>query len=342
MSFTMNTYDALWQKMEQDQGAHGQGSLRRRVKPDSRFDIFLALEKPSNKRVLLLSVAESAAVGVEDLPVMKSIEVRFYRDATRARADLGLRLTDRAYEEIFSVLVEDLINTIVACPAEATAVDAFIGRLQRWQRFLARSSPDGLGEEAQRGLYAELWLLSNVLVPALGTSSAVGAWTGPGGTNQDFELPRVAIEVKATITKQPQHLSIASERQLDDTGVDLLFLCQLSLDARQGGESTLNALVDVLRGTLGEHVLAREIFEDRLFTAGYLDIHRKRYDRIGYTTRRFGVFRVTEDFPRLVEADLPIGVGNVRYSITVDRLSDFEVSKEFLERAITGTWDDEQ
>ena len=325
----------VWEEMESTPHTGNAGFLRRRVRPDSDLDIFLGVEKPAGHRVLLLQLTQGVADTVRAPATTRNIELQIHGKGTDGVAALELRLVDRAYQEIFSVLADDLINVLVAAPTEDSAAEFFLARFERWQQFFARSGPAGLGDEAQRGLYGELWFIQNCLMETLDPLSAVSAWTGHGATAQDFQLGDVAVEVKATTSKQPQHLSIASERQLDDTGVDALFLFHLSLDVRRGDDRTLPALVDALRAALGD-TAARGRFEENLLMAGFIDAHRDRYDHTAYTVRQASVFHVRDDFPRLVEAGLPSGVGNVRYSVAVSECARFAVDRESFAGAVAG------
>ena len=118
---------------------------------------------------------------------------------------------------------------------------------------------------------------------------------GPALAPQDFAFGRAAVEVKTTTGAQPQLLRITSERQLDTTALDQLALFHLSLDAREGAGQALPELVAEIRNVLREPTAA-DVFEDRLFTAGYLDAQAGQY-RTGYTVRAAGIFLVGEGFP---------------------------------------------
>ncbi len=332
----MSEYATIWKDMEVGRGVAGTGQLRRRIRADSNFDLFVAVEKPSNTRALLLDVAANAAATLTDeTPALRNVALHL-RANSPGRTTLELQLTNRAYEELFSILVRDLVERVVDSPTEGAAVLAFVSRLELWQRLLARSGPEGLSDEAQRGLYAELWFMREHLLPVLDGERTIQSWTGPHGTSQDFQLPDLAVEVKSTASKLPQRMLIASERQLDDTGVDILFLFHLSLDARRGNGETLSAIVDALRDTLGDQGLSRPLFEENLLVIGYLDAHRGRYDRVGYTVRGSNLFHVRDDFPRIVEPDLPGGVGDVRYSLAVSECSPFAVSEQLLLERLEG------
>lgn len=218
--------------------------------------------------------------------------------------------------DIFTSLAQDVADHIAPTADHKTAVEQLLARLKRWQQFLERSGPDGLGDEAQRGLFGELWFISHFLLPVLGGQS-ITAWTGPAMTAQDFQLPGLAIEVKTTTAKEHQKLLITGEKQLDSSAQLRVFILHLSLGAQQDTGMTLVEMVARVRTMLSASPLSLALFEDALLSAGYLDAHASRYVRPGYLEREHHFFEVTGGFPRIVGADLRAGVGDVGYSISV-------------------------
>ncbi|HKP90078.1 MAG TPA: PD-(D/E)XK motif protein [Thermoleophilaceae bacterium] len=329
------SYATEWTDLERA-GSNGAGRLVRRIHPDSAIDLFLAVTKPGNRRVLTLSVRPEAVEQLDDLPSGKGIEATLRAAPDEGRMHLELGLVDTSCTDIFAALVEDVAGAVAPAPDDRAAVAAWIARLRRWQRLLEHLSPDGLSGERQRGLYAELWLLRHHLVRLLGPEATVLAWTGPDAASHDFELPSAAIEVKATAGKQHQVLRIASERQLDDTGVAALFLFHLSLDVRHGEGETLIQAVSASRELMAD-TSAAATFEDRLLAAGYSSPHEPRYRHTAYTVREFNFFQVGEGFPRITEANLLPGVGDVRYSVAVAECKHWRVGPELVMASVAGT-----
>lgn len=320
------SFEQVWAELELTTPPGTTGRVIRRVMPDARCDLFLGLEKPSNLRMLLMPVAEVSIDAVHELPTSRGVMARIARPGDHgADASVELVLVDPRAADIFTALAVDLANAAADADDEASAVTALVDRLHRWQRFLEESGPAGLEPERQRGLFAEVWLIRHVLLGVFGSAVSVDAWTGPSRASHDFQFGPGAIEVKATASKQDQRLRIASERQLDATGVEALFVFHLSLDAHRESGVSLPALIDDVRGQLGTEGLA---FEDRLFDAGYLDAHRHLYENPGYTVRESNFFRVTGAFPRIVESDLRPGVGDVRYSVAVAACRPFAATTE--------------
>ncbi len=313
------TAEDTWKLLEEDTAAVSSGYLIRRILPEVRYDVYLALEKPANTRLLMMRVRHASVGRGTVFPNSSSFEVRrvALEGDDDAHVTLQLVLTNSRYRDIFTTLVQDIVECIAPIADERNAVAAFITRLRRWQAFLEKHNPEGLSREAQQGLYGELWFLRRVVIPQLGSRRGVQCWTGPRSAQQDFQFEGGAVEVKTSVAKQHQKLSISSERQLDDTGIGQLILLHLSLDAGQGRGESLPEIVASVRSLVENDLLAKEELETLLFEVGYLDTHASRYEQIGYTQREVNYFKVEGDFPRIVEADLRNGVGDVRYTISV-------------------------
>jgi Putative PD-(D/E)XK family member, (DUF4420) len=326
---------AIWEELEALTPPGSAGRFKRRVRPESALDLFAGVAKPANQRLLMMLASEPSLTDVEGLPSSLGVEARIVRPGEDGRdATIELVLTDFRFADIFGVLAADLIDAIEPINEEKQAVDQFVDRLRRWQRFLEESGLQGLSTERQRGLFAELWLARSLL-DHLEPLAVVQAWTGPDRAPHDFQFGSCAIEVKATIAKQHQVLRIASERQLDSTGVNHLFLFHLSLDVHRGAGETLPAIIDTLRTRL-EGTYAAQQLEKGLVHAGYLTSQSHLYGEAGYTPRESNIFDVREGFPRITERDLLRGVGDVSYSVSVAECKHCAVEQEDLVNAIIG------
>lgn len=173
----------VWSNLE---GASAQGAwsrVKRRVPAQTTLDLFLAVAKPSNERMLLMLVEEASVRGFEELPVSKGVAVRIVRPGEDGReASLEIALRDHRAEDIFTALVGDIVETACGASDERTAVEAVVERLSRWQRFLELTGPDGLSSERQRGLYGELWLTREHLLGVVSPTAAIRSLERPGGS----------------------------------------------------------------------------------------------------------------------------------------------------------------
>lgn len=319
----------VWDLLEHDGRDTNSGYLTRRILPEVNYDIYLAIEKPLDTRLLILRVKSALLDRKTTYPSSRSFVVNriALQQDSEENATLQLVLTNPRHKDIFTTLVQDIVDSLALVSEERAAVSEFITRLKRWQTFLEKNNPEGLSEIAQQGLYGELWFLRQVVFPNLESVKGIRCWTGPKATPQDFQFPGCAVEVKTTSSKQHQTLSIASERQLDDTGIGTIVLLHLSLDLRQEQGETLPEIVASVRSFVAHDAIAKDELENLLFEVGYLDIHATRYEKTGYIIREHNYFKVGADFPRIIESDLRNGIGDVRYTISVAECKRFSIAE---------------
>ena len=91
---------------------------------------------------------------------------------------------------------------------------------------------------------------------------------------------------------------------------------------------TLPALIAGLQEVLRSVYAAASAFEAALLERGYLHQQAWRYQKTGYVVRESNMFRVSGNFPRLTERDLPPGVGDLTYSISVSECKKFTAPLE--------------
>ncbi|MFI2029740.1 PD-(D/E)XK motif protein [Streptomyces buecherae] len=333
----MTITEDAWHELESPQDAPGRSNLR--LYPESPLDVFLSVSHPGRQRMLVLRVdarsADPIVRSVGRLPRAAGIEIHLSA-VSRVEYELQVILTADELREVFNPLVSDVADTVRVAPAAADALAAAVDRFGRWQALLRAVGRDGLSPEARRGLYGELLVLGDVLLASLTQSSAVEAWTGPTGAHQDFQLPEAAIETKASVAKRPGSIRIASERQLDGSATRSLLLAFAQLDERRGGSGeSLNGRVEGIRQRLTSPA-ARNRFEALLIQAGYLPGHRDLYEEPRYTLRDLRFWHVREGFPRLVESDLPEGVGDCTYHVSTSGLDAYRATADEVKELIGG------
>jgi hypothetical protein len=227
---------------------------------------------------------------------------------------LVLSLADVVYRDVFLTLASDVLETLPGARTEGEAVEAFISRLERWQAFLRQHGPEGLSAEARRGLYGELVVLRDHLLPALG-DAAVPGWKGPAGAAHDFQLLGGSVEVKTTTAATPGEFRVSNVLQLDESHARVLYLALVTVQESESAGENLPGIVSSIRNSLGGAAL--ETFADRLVDAGYLARHLYLCDSPKYSLRATQFFEVTGDFPRLLESAIPRGVTGVAYRVSV-------------------------
>lgn len=307
---------------------HSTGVVVLRLHPESKFNMFAALEQATGHRFLLLKSNQPDVRPAHSLPSGRGFSVHFIVTAADPEGENCLRfeLTEPIHADVFDVIGNDVLRSIVQCSDDKAAFGTFAARIDEWQHFLDQLPRDGFSEQAQQGLFAELWFLRELLLGEIGPLKAVRAWAGPKALAKDFQLSGVAFEVKASSSKQHSRFSISSEMQLDLHGVSRLILYCLLLERLVAGGMSLPELVAAIRKDLQADLDAALLFSELLLQSGYTDSDAGHYTaRFALRSQHF--FDVRDNFPRIVESDLRPGVGDVHYSILYSECERYAVTE---------------
>ncbi|MFD4710542.1 PD-(D/E)XK motif protein [Streptomyces sp. NPDC058430] len=279
------------------------GSSRRRLLPDHPLDVFLEVRFPGKERSLV--IASTERLGDRELVLANGLTCRFQEGYVEVVAQPA---TDT---QIFCTLLADLVDHLEGTTIGPAA--AVMRRIASWQRMLGRGLGGGLSLEARIGLFGELLVLRDLIIPACG-ENAIAAWQGPTGGAKDFALASWAVEVKTVVgARSHLHCRIHGEEQLDEGTIDFLALVHQKLRNDPSGVG-LPHLVDELRAHPAL-VPQRALLENNLLEAGWLEAHRSQYDGERWLLDIRRCFRVTETFPRIVSGMLPRGVSGVSYDL---------------------------
>ena len=320
----------IWDKLATPSGRESQkdGWYVRRIYPDAASAIFVAVRHPGAVPALLVEVDATAVDVVGEYPSARGFQLypESVTPGVRGRTRLCLVLADTRYREVLEVLVNDVSERIAVAPGEGEAVKAFIARLHIWQNFMRRHGVEGLTKEAQIGLFGELLFLVDHLLDRITAHDAVNAWKGPAGGKQDFDIGGRSVEVKSTTVIPAVTVDIASMTQLDETLVELLLLCHVSLVVAGGDGESLPELVDRVRATIQiQDVSALDGLNAKLIEAGYLDSHSELYSDTQYRHRETKFFKVTNGFPRIAARDLRGGISECSYKVLLTACAPYEV-----------------
>lgn len=324
----------VWEQLEKSRSSLA-GSIVLRLHPESKFNIFAAIDPVTKNRFLLLKSNKRDVRPQQQLPVGRGFNCRFIFTATDPDGIncLQFELTELRHADVFDVIGNDILKYILQISDDKAAFATFVGRITEWQRFLDQLPKKGLSETEQQGLFGELWFLREVLLRKLTPDEAVSSWAGPRALAKDFQFSGVAFEVKTTSAKQHSRFTISNEQQLDASGVGRLILFCLLLERLAAGGVSLPDLVSSIRAELQAHAASAIRFSELLLQAGY--IHGDAVQYIShYSVRSRHFFDVRDDFPRIVEVDLRRGVGDVRYSVLLSECEHYAINEPEVQNII--------
>ncbi|CAN7578627.1 PD-(D/E)XK motif protein [Rossellomorea sp. LjRoot5] len=329
MVFPLNPED-IWSDMENEliRTKTAEGVLERLGIWVEDVNLYLCLNANTRRRMLTFSVPVLIVPNINEIQESKGYTVEFC-NSTRGNkyVDIMLTVTKFEYREIFSTLALDLMKTIEKVNKKRVAVISFVQRLNEWQQFLERKNSSVLSQEIQRGLFGELIVMKELLEENVNKNQVVDGWLGPTGANHDYSFSEVNIEVKTSLYNTTDQVKISTELQLDDTGLQNLYLYYLVLEKTPNRGITLPEVINQIRSLLHQDPTVHQQFNFKLEDFGYIDLHESIYTE-QYTIRKKAIFNVEGEFPRLVPEDLRKGVLKVSYIVDLSFCTEFKVERE--------------
>lgn len=331
----MTKINQIWEELANDT-SFKKGLLLRRYSSSVLPDVFVALQQPEKLLCIASSISENIEVNTTQFDNLQEIQIDLFPDPNqKGKNTLLFKLTNNQHKDIFSVLCEDLIASITLETNEKQLVKTILNRFEKWKSLFTKIISEGLLPEEQRGLFGELYFLRKFLQINNNYQFVLNTWIGTAGEVRDFQMNNWAVEVKTTHGNNHQKVQISSERQLDTTHLDKLFLYHLSLEKVQESGETLNQIIASINTILEVDAIALNRFKSKLYEAGYFDLHFALYDSVGYFIRQDTFYLVENDFPRIQENEIRNGVGDVKYSIIVSQCENYKQLEESVFKNLT-------
>lgn len=225
--------------------------------------------------------------------------------------------------EIFEDVLQSLINHIEQMDEEEALYATVFSVLDRWRHFFSRGGSRKLTEEQQRGLFAELyyileWMKKFPQEPPL----IIENWQGPRSGRVDIVNFKQGIEIKSCSDKLRKEIKISNEKQLKLSGtIDQLYLYVCYIEANKSKGLSLQMIIEEIRNLLLERSGRLLLFfNDLLVEAGFKE---QEYNELLFYVSHEEVYEVMEDFPRLLDSDLPAGITHVSYNIDLTHCEKF-------------------
>ena len=324
----MDRIKQIWQQLDKSTSVVS-GLLKLRYSDTCICDVFLGVKFPENYRMLIIRVPFVIGRAFNFKYEFRGLKFeKIYDPDNSDFLLLNLVLVDKQFSDVFDSLITDILAAIINESDSKVILKNYSNRLIKWQSLFERFRPQGLTPEEQIGLYGELYFMRKFLQVNSDFYNILMSWIGPEKQVRDFQFGRWGIEVKTTKGNNHQKIHISSERQLDTTNLDNLYLYHISLEAMQQSGETLIQLIDSVNETLCNDLIAFNLFKNKLTDVGFFDIHRQYYYDIGYFIRQDIFYKVEHQFPRIVESDIFEGVGDVKYSIIVSLCTDFIITDQ--------------
>lgn len=233
-----------------------------------------------------------------------------------------LTLKDERDLDIFIKLCNDLQCVKFTDDLQKYADDLSF-RLEQWVKFLAIARDKTIPTKTQLGLIGELSFLKLLLSTGAEPKLILEKWRGPEGSAHDFVLSKCWYEVKGRLTDD-KRVNISSEYQLDSDGRVPLYLLVFDLCESEEGQTLIDLATEIISTWFQEDAEAKAIFERKLLSLKFNIM--ETYENLGrYDVMGMQKYEVKNTFPKIVPANLPEGIGNVKYKLNLDAVADFIV-----------------
>lgn len=317
----------IWDELANDKSLIS-GLLFRRYSGTVKPDVYVGLQYPEKFLCVYVAINKTTEVKISNFSNLQEIRVDLFASPNEVDKNILIfKLLNFEHIDIFAVLCEDLIESISEETNEKRIIREVLNRFEKWKSLFNKIGLQGLKPEEQRGLFGELYFLRKFLRTTINFLPIVNTWTGTEKQIRDFQSGPWAVEVKTTYGNNHQKVQINSERQLDTTNLEDLFLYHISLEQQQNTGETLNDIVDSVIDILRDEIIALNKFKSKIYEVGYFDMQRNLYGTIGYHIRQDEFYKVEEGFPRIEENDLPIGIGDLKYSIILSQCVPFSIGE---------------
>lgn len=303
--------------------------IKTRIEEIPNLNCFAATNQITGQHLYIMVVAENVTIPELKNYRFKGVEIYTLPNEAENKTELYIYLLDNELKDIFSLLIQNILEDIEKCITESEALKTTLNVVSKWKKLFDKINFNGLSLEQQKGLIGELLFLNTLIDNEKTSDRAVNTWTSSEQDFQakDFTLGSIGVEVKFTASKQPK-IQVSNERQLDAENLSELFLILYSTEAVKDNGISLNSIVELTRQKIStEEELS--VFNTKLQMNGYFDEDKEHYGRMFSLIRTF-VFSVSSGFPKIVRSQLPLGIYETSYSIEISAVEEFIVEPETL------------
>lgn len=285
-----------------------------RIDSDHSVNFFLGYNDSGNMSMVLIEFGK-----IEKVKSSKMIDVNLGKRED-GRLVLSFDLLDNTFSSMFMVFCKDMIVVCEKAGRDLAISNALI-RWKYWKELFGRKRSQLLDKSEIKGLIGELIELRDYFVPLLGVKNSIQAWMGPLLGHKDFEALGTWHEIK-TINDGAIQIIVSSLEQLDSEYDGHLHVVKLEETSPVSSISfNLNQLVlQITNLILDPEDL--DAFRTKLDNVGYEP--NEAYDNFSFTYKGTQRYHVNSEFPRLTRRDVKKSIGNVKYTILLDGISEFQ------------------
>lgn len=304
--------------------------IKTRIEDIPHLNCYAATNHITGQHLYIMMVSKNV-----EIPELKNYHfkgVEIFVIETDTIKELNIYLLDNDLKDIFSLFIQNILEEITESVTENEAVTKTLNVISKWKKLFDKINFNGLSIEHQKGLIGELLFINYLLDHRKSSSIILNSWTGPDFEDKDFVFGGIGIEIKLTSSKYPK-IKITNEGQLDAQNLTELFLILYTAEDVKENGFTLNSLIEQTQQKLLPNIDVLKFFNERLMLLGYLEEHKEHYNKM-YSLKKTFSYSVSQEFPKIIKSQLPIGVYNTSYFIELSAVENFSVELDEITQNI--------
>lgn len=264
-----------------------------------------------NRRHLLLPAPEGTEPNQDTASSGIHILASDWGDADEFKRFVDVVCLKPHLNSLFDMIILDILNIYPNHPDQPDKVCQTV--LDRWRELLGKEKGKLPDKSALLGIWGELKLLLQLTSH---NRKAVNAWLGPSGGRYDFFIGDLAIEVKSSMQRKGQTVTIHGHDQLERPDNGDLYLSLIKAEEAPSQGENISDLVNQLLATGCSHLKLMQALNNLGLSADLLP----ESDDLRFNMTAWHLYHVGDQFPKITSDSfengrLPNGIIDIVYKI---------------------------
>ncbi|GAB4281125.1 MAG: hypothetical protein Kow0080_34540 [Candidatus Promineifilaceae bacterium] len=231
---------------------------------------------------------------------------------------------------LFDMVILDILNIYPDHPEQPDKVCQSV--LNRWRELLSKEKGKLPDKTALLGIWGELKLLLRLTTY---NQKAVNAWLGPFSSRYDFFIGSVAIEVKSSMQRKGQMITVHGHDQLEKPGNGELYLALIKVEETPSQGENISELVSQLLAAGCNRLKLMQALNNSGLSAELIP----ESDDIRFNLTACYLYCVDDKFPKITSASfengrLPNGIIDIVYKIDLSTQPPYPFAEEKAEQVL--------